>query len=132
MVDVIQNDQRGAYADFDSRALSRDPQRKAVSNLPIIDLSPFMEESAREDRIHAARTIRSACIDIGFFYVRGHGFAVNELNAVLAQGLKFFALPLEKKMTVLSSDVNMPGFVRIGGMDPERNRDNVVDIKERL
>jgi isopenicillin N synthase-like dioxygenase len=132
MVDLIQTDQRGAYADFDNRALSRDPRRVAVSNLPIIDLSPFMDESAREDRMHTARAVRSACINIGFFYVTGHGFTVKELNAVLTQGLSFFALPLEEKMKVLSLNADMPGFVRTGGMDPEKNRDKVVDIKERL
>src|SRR6478736_835739 len=131
MVDLIQTDQRGAYADFDNRALSRDPRRVAVSNLPIIDLSPFMDESAREDRMHTARAVRSACINIGFFYVTGHGFTVKEFNAVLTQGLSFFALPLEEKMNVLSLNADMPGFVRTGGMDPEKNRDKVVDIKER-
>ena len=132
MVDVIDPDQRRAYADFDSRALSRDPQRVAVSNLPIIDVSPFMNESAREDRMHTARAVRSACINIGFFYVTGHGFTVKELNIVLTQGLSFFALPIEEKMKVLSPNVDMPGFVRTGGMDPEKNRDKIVDIKERL
>ena len=132
MVDVIDPDQRRTYADFDSRALSRDPQRVAVSNLPIIDVSPFMNESAREDRMHTARAVRSACINIGFFYVTGHGFTVKELNIVLTQGLSFFALPIEEKMKVLSPNVDMPGFVRTGGMDPEKNRDKIVDIKERL
>jgi isopenicillin N synthase-like dioxygenase len=41
-------------------------------------------------------------------------------------------LPLEDKMKVLSPSVDMPGFVRTGGMDPEKNRDKVVDIKERF
>ena len=41
MVSVLQPDARGAYADYDNRALSRDPQRAAVSNLPVIDLAPF-------------------------------------------------------------------------------------------
>jgi isopenicillin N synthase-like dioxygenase len=132
MVDVIQADQRAAYADYDNRALSRDPQRVAVSGLPIVDLSPFMGESACEDRLRAARAVRAACIDIGFFYATGHGFTAKELDDVLAQGLAFFALPLEEKMKVLSPDVDMPGFVRTGGMDPEKNRDKVVDIKERF
>jgi isopenicillin N synthase-like dioxygenase len=76
--------------------------------------------------------MRSACIDIGFFYVTGHGFAVAELEAVLAQGRKFFALPLEEKMKVLSRNIDTPGFVRTGGIDPEKNLDKVVDIKERF
>ncbi len=131
MVSVLQPDARGAYADYDSRALSREPQRFAVSNLPIIDLSPFMDGSTQEDRIRVARAVRSACIDIGFFYVTGHGFTADELDAVLTQGLGFFALPLDEKMKVLSPNVDSPGFVRTGGMDPEKNRDRVVDIKER-
>lgn len=131
MVSVLQPDQRGAYADYDNRALSHAPQRIAVSNLPVIDLSPFMAGGAHEMRTQTAGAVRAACIDIGFFYVTGHGFAAEELDAVLTQGLGFFALPLEDKMKVLSPNVDSPGFVRTGGMDPEKNRGKVVDIKER-
>jgi isopenicillin N synthase-like dioxygenase len=132
MVDVVQTDQRAAYADYDNRALSREPQRVAVSDIPVIDLAPFMAASGRDDRLRTARAVRAACIDIGFFHVVGHGFAAPELDQVLAQGLAFFALPLDEKMKVLSPDVDRPGFVRTGGMDPEKNRDKVVDIKERF
>ena len=132
MVDVIAADQRAAYADYDNRALSRDPQRVAVSDLPIIDLAPFMDGGAPDERLRTARAVRAACIDIGFFYVTGHGFTAKELDEVLTQGLAFFALPLEEKMKVLSPDVDRPGFVRTGGMDPDKNRDKVVDIKERF
>lgn len=132
MVSVLQPDARGAYADYDSRALSREPQRIAVTDLPIIDLTPFMATSTQQERARVARTVRAACINIGFFYVTGHGFTAAELNAVLAEGLGFFGMPLEQKMKVLSPSVDMPGFVRTGGLDPEKNRDKAVDIKERL
>jgi isopenicillin N synthase-like dioxygenase len=132
MADFVAADQRAAFADYANRVLSRAPQRAAVSNLPIIDLAPFLADSAREDRLRTARAVRAACIDIGFFYATGHGFTAKELDDVLAQGLAFFALPLEEKMKVLSPDVDMPGFVRTGGMDPDKNRDRVVDIKERF
>ena len=132
MVDVVQSGQVGAYADFDNRTLARSPQRVAVANLPIIDLAPFIREGTQEDRMRTARAVRSACIDIGFFYVTGHGFAAKELDDVLTQGRGFFALPLAEKMKVLSLNVDMPGFVRTGGIDPEKNRDKVVDIKERF
>jgi isopenicillin N synthase-like dioxygenase len=79
-----------------------------------------MRESSPEDRMRTARAIRSACIDIGFFYATGHGFTPAELEAVLTQGRNFFALPLPEKMKVLSQDVNTPGFVRTGGLDPEK------------
>ena len=132
MVSVLQPDARGAYADYDNRALSRGPQRVAVSNLPIIDLGPFMAGGTREARAGVARAVRAACIDIGFFYITGHGFSAGELDAVLTQGLAFFTQPLDQKMRVLSPSVDMPGFVRTGGLDPQKNRDKVVDIKERL
>lgn len=132
MVELIQGDQVGSYGAFDNRALSRNPQRVAVTDLPVIDLSPFISGGTREERHRVARELRAACIDIGFFYVTGHGFSLNELDAVLSQGRSFFALPLDEKMKVLSRNVDMPGFVRTGGIDPEKNRDKVVDIKERL
>jgi isopenicillin N synthase-like dioxygenase len=132
MVEVIGGDRVGASADYDNRALARDPRRVAVTDLPIIDLSPFIAESAHAERMRMARQLRAACIDIGFFYVTGHGFSNSELDAVLTQGRSFFALPLAEKMQVLSRNVDMPGFVRTGGIDPEKNRDKVVDIKERF
>jgi isopenicillin N synthase-like dioxygenase len=132
MVEVIQGNQVGAYADFDNRPAARDPHRAAVADLPVIDLSPFLCESAREERVRVARALRSACIDIGFVYITGHGFTPDELDVVLTQGRKFFALPQTEKMKLLSMNVDMPGYVRTGGVDPDKNRDKVVDIKERF
>jgi hypothetical protein len=63
MVDVVQSDQVGAYADFDNHVLSRSPERVAVANVPIIDLAPFIREGTHEDRMRTARAVRSACID---------------------------------------------------------------------
>jgi hypothetical protein len=69
MVGIVPGEQDSVGAAFANRALSGSPQRVAVSDLPVIDLGPFMRESAVEDRLHTACMIRSACIDIGFFYV---------------------------------------------------------------
>jgi isopenicillin N synthase-like dioxygenase len=132
MVETVQDGQFRAYADFDNRSLARDPQRAALSNLPVVDLAPFLHVSPHDDRLHTARQLRSACIDIGFLYLTGHGFTPGELDAVLAQGRRFFELPHAEKMKVLSRHVDEPGFVRTGGVDPEKNRDKVVDIKERF
>ena len=108
MVEVVQGSQFPAYSDFDNRGLSRNPQRAALANLPVIDISPFLRENTRDDRVHTARALRSACIDIGFFYLTGHGFTPGELDAVLAQGRSFFELPFAEKMKVLSHNVDSP------------------------
>lgn len=132
MVEVIQDSQFRAYSDFDNRAISDNPRRAALDQLPIINISPFLSEGTRDDRMRTAHELRSACIDIGFFYLTGHGFTLNGLDAVLTEGRNFFGLPSEEKMKVLSGSIDMPGFVRTGGVDPEKNRDKVVDIKERF
>src|ERR1043166_4296565 len=123
MVEVVADGQIRGSSAFDNRSLSRNPQRAALANLPVIDISPFLRESAREDRIRIARELRSACIDIGFFYLTGHGFTPDGLDAVMTQGRKFFALPVAEKMKVISRNVDEPGFIRTGGLDPEKNRD---------
>ncbi len=97
MAEIIQAKQARTYADPDNRVLSGSPQRVAVSNLPVVDLSPFTSESSPEDRRQIAGAIRSACIDIGFFYVTGHGFTVAELDAVLSEGRNSLRCRLRKK-----------------------------------
>src|SRR4051812_4066877 len=118
MVEVVADGQIRGSSAFDNRSLSRNPKRAALANLPVIDISPFLRESTREDRMHTARELRSACIDIGFFYLTGHGFTPDDLDGVLTQGRSFFALPADEKMKVLSRNVDEPGFIRTGGLEP--------------
>jgi isopenicillin N synthase-like dioxygenase len=118
--------------DFDTRARTGAPQRTALTDLPFIDIAPFLRESAPGERMRTARALRAACIDIGFFYLTGHAFGAEELDGVLAQGLRFFSLPLAEKMKVARFDTDGQGFVRTGGIDPQSNPDRTVDIKERF
>src|SRR4051812_28895305 len=106
MVEVVEEGQIRAYADFDNRNLARNPQRAALTNLPVLDISPFLHESALEERVNMARALRSACIDIGFFYLNGHDFTPGMLDAVLAQGRWFFELPVAEKLKLLSHNVD--------------------------
>lgn len=59
--------------------------------LPIIDLNS-------PDPISTARTIRQACIEVGFFYLINHGVDEKLFKKVIEQSKKFFSLPLEEKM----------------------------------
>jgi isopenicillin N synthase-like dioxygenase len=132
VVELIRDGDVARYADFDNRALEREP-RRALDNLPLIDLSPFLAPGNTEERRQVARAIRAASIDIGFFYLTGHGFDPAELDGVLAAAHRFFALPLTEKMKVdarLSPD--RQGFIRTGGVDPDANPDLATDIKERF
>ena len=53
------------------RGLAR--ERKTLTHLPVIDLAPFVGEGSADERRAVAKSLREACIDIGFFYLGGHG-----------------------------------------------------------
>jgi isopenicillin N synthase-like dioxygenase len=81
-------------ADFNNRQVDR----KALTSLPIIDLSPFVEGAPLDERRRVAGELRRANIDIGFFYLTGHGISQQELDEVIRWGHRFWALPLEERM----------------------------------
>jgi isopenicillin N synthase-like dioxygenase len=106
-------------------------ERKVLTALPVIDVSPFVTGGSAAERQKVAGEIRRACIDIGFFYITGHGVASAELEKSLDFSRRFFSLPLERKMTVSAklNPANM-GFVQTGGLNPQANAN--ADQKERL
>jgi isopenicillin N synthase-like dioxygenase len=113
------------------RGLAR--ERKAVTRLPVIDLSPFVADRGRDERRAVASALREACIDIGFFYLTGHGIAQQDFDDVIAMGHRFFALPLAEKMKLHSNrSAARLGYRGMGGPNPEANPDQVPDIKERF
>ncbi|XP_073002611.1 kihadalactone A synthase LFS-like [Typha latifolia] len=59
--------------------------------LPLVDLSST-------DRAAAAKLVRQACLDYGFFYAINHGIEDSLLRKVFQESKGFFALPLEDKM----------------------------------
>ena len=107
--------------------------RKTVTRLPVIDLAPFVTGGSDAARRATARSLREACIDIGFFYLAGHGIAPAELDAVIEMGHRFFALPLAEKMKLHSnlSDARL-GYRPFGGPNPQADPAQVPDIKERF
>lgn len=64
--------------------------------LPLIDLSSA-------DRTTAAKSIRQACLDYGFFYLLNHGIEKELFENLFAESRKFFSLPIEVKMEILRS-----------------------------
>ncbi len=105
-------------------------ERQAVTALPVIDLAPFVNGGTLAERSEVAAQLREACISIGFFYLVGHGLSEAELERALQLSHRFFALPLEDKLSV--SSVNSPagrGFVQVGGVE---RTVAAPDIKERF
>lgn len=108
-------------------------ERAALASVPVIDVSPFTGAGTLAQREAVAREIRKACIDIGFFYITGHGIPVEEIEAVNTIGARFFELPEAAKMTVHSSrSPASRGWMQTGGVDPSKSMEKLPDVKERF
>jgi isopenicillin N synthase-like dioxygenase len=136
MVQTTNDGDVSGFDDFDNRYLVGEKgfgiKRAALKSLPVIDGSPFVTGGTDAQRRRVAQEIRKACIDVGFFYLTGHGLAASELRDAIMWGHRFFELPLEAKMTVHTQGPGQPGFMRVGGINPEKNPDQAADLKERF
>ena len=130
MVETIVDGEVGLYSDFDNRYLRQGVERSDLAALPVVDISPFMTRGDEAGRARVAREIRQACIDIGFFYMTGHGVPPAEIEALLGWGRRFFALPLAEKKKLQWS--NGRGYVPPGGLNADANAERAPDLKERL
>ena len=114
----------------DDRFLRRDErfgiERTALTTLPVVDISPFIKGGTDAARRQVGREIRSACIDIGFFYVTGYGIAQAEMDELIEWGHRFFALPLDEKMAIHRNNdpTQSNGYMQAGGTD------KAADLKE--
>jgi isopenicillin N synthase-like dioxygenase len=136
MVRTIKDGDVSGLDDFDNRYLLGEKsfgiKRDALKSLPVIDASPFVTGGIDTQRRRVAQEIRKACIDVGFFYLTGHCFTASELNDAIMWGHHFFEMPLDAKMTLHTQGPGQPGFMRVGGINPEKNPDKAADLKERF
>ena len=136
MVEIVKDEDRGLYADFEDRYRRKDTrfdiERDPLEKLPVIDLSPFVKTSSAPARRSIGKELRKACVDVGFFYLAGHGIASEELEEAIGWGHRFFELPMPDKMDLHARRPGELGFVQIGGINPDANPDKTADHKERF
>jgi hypothetical protein len=65
--------------------------------VPVIDLA-LARAGGRTDREHVARQIDTACQEIGFFAITGHGVPDALVDDLRRRAHEFFALPLPEKL----------------------------------
>lgn len=69
--------------------------------LPIIDISPFLQQPPNEEeKQKVAKALHEACVNVGFFYVDGHGIDQSELNNAIQLARTFFALDTQQKQEI--------------------------------
>ena len=93
-----------------------------IADLPIIDL----RDSSPED-------VRAACLEFGFFFVRGHGVTKDARAAMFSQSRQYFRQPHAAKMRTAATSANgNRGYTSLGEeiLDPEMPNLSEGDTKE--
>jgi len=66
--------------------------------VPIIDVEPLL--SKRCERHGVAQEVNRACREFGFFYIKNHGVARDDIERVLDLSRSFFAQPIDAKLQI--------------------------------
>lgn len=70
-----------------------------AASIPVIDIAPFLA-GTEEGKRAVARDVASACEEIGFFMIAGHGVPEELIVKTRQAAVDFFARPLEEKLKV--------------------------------
>lgn len=100
-------------------------RRVSFESIPVIDIAAMFGGDSRGRRETAA-AVRTACRDVGFFYIRNHRVPDALIDRAFAECERFFALPFEEKMAVDIHTIRRHrGFVPPGGLaaDPSAKPD---------
>jgi len=93
-------------------------------SLPIIDLTPFLEDRPSSEREHVASVLHTACKAYGAFYLTGHGI---DNRAVLRRMREFFVLPaIEKRKIAIEKGGFTRGYIGMG----EESGSDALEVKE--
>ena len=89
-------------------------------DIPVIDLSEYFASGSDESLNAVAEQLRTACEEVGFFSIIGHGVESDLMETTFAQVRAFHRLPLEAKQAILMDRAEWP----VGGIGylPVKNR----------
>jgi isopenicillin N synthase-like dioxygenase len=85
---------------------------KDFVEIPVLDLARAQNNPQAERTL--ASELRQAAIDVGFFYIVGHGVSQTIIDDVFAVASQFFDRPLECKQSVAVDQLHR-GFLAVGG-----------------
>ena len=88
--------------------------RTVPVNIPLIDIAALGQADAAA-RAAVAREVGTACRNIGFFAITGHGVAQGDIDHAFAAAHAVFALPSQAKLELsISTHGHNRGYVGLG------------------
>ena len=101
-------------------------RKLAFSDVPVIDLAPAWSGDGAARRA-LAEAIGEACGRVGFMYLKNHGIAQRDMDAIFRTSVDFHSLPLAAKMEVsITKNGHAQGYLH--GM----TKGNGKELKENL
>ncbi|MCV6546626.1 MAG: isopenicillin N synthase family oxygenase [Cohaesibacter sp.] len=103
---------------------------KPFSKVPILDISPLSSDD-KAAKQELAKQIRSACIEVGFFYIKGHCVDSNLRKAAFEAAKLFFSQSeqLKRSVSVEKSPI-LRGYA--GLLEENTDPDNQGDLHEHF
>jgi isopenicillin N synthase-like dioxygenase len=116
-----------------TRSLDRSDLAAATidfDSIPLIDIRGLFSPSPA-DHQRVADAIGTACRDVGFFYVTGHGIPQRTIDDVYRMAEAFFDLPLEQKLRYDSKRLRRHrGYVAMGDLAADPHDQTAFDLQE--
>lgn len=70
----------------------------AISEIPVIDLSPLFRHGDEDGRREVIEEIRKACCECGCFQILNHGVPLDLMTRAFKASKNFFESPVEEKL----------------------------------
>ena len=109
--------------------------RDGRNRVPTIDIAPFTAGKTPE-KAQVSDEVRTACEEIGFFVITGHGFDEAVLTRVYDASRAFFDLPTEEKDKIGETGPVLGGLMHFGfsreALAATLGGEAVPDLKETL
>ncbi len=101
---------------------------KDDEQVPVIDIAGLFDEVSGGSANTIVEQIASACKNWGFFQIVNHGIDQDDIDLVLAQMHRFFALPANTKQRVLRTRDNPWGYYNNELTKNQRDKKEVFDF----
>lgn len=86
------------------------PRGASLDEVPVIDLMPLIQGG---DISLVVETLRTACKETAFFYVKNHGVPRHVIEDVFSASRDFFESPLDERLEIVRNPFNR-GYIPMG------------------
>ena len=85
-------------------------RRLDFTEIPVLDIGPLL---ARENEHECIEALRSACSEVGFFYIQNHQVSTSLISDIKSAADEFFCAPIDEKMALAISP-QIQGYLPLG------------------